>query len=415
MLQAIPRLAWRLQRPIFLALFVTAAVSGALAYVWTVRYSFAVHKLRRGAGDTVFYDARGRPWFHLDEHRHDVKLAEISPYLRQAVIAVEDHRFYGHPGIDPIALGRAAAANLRAGRLVQGGSTISQQLARTLFLSNRRTFARKLKESVLALMLEWQLTKDQILEFYLNRVYLSGGAYGVESMSRKLFGKRARDVTLAEAAWIAGLIRAPSSLSPWSHPEAGLARSRLVLARMREERFITAEAERAALAARPRILPHPRAAEARAGYAKDFLREQFRDRFGEDHPPDWKVYTTFLPEIQDAAERAVQRGLQRLRNRNLQAALVALDPRTGNLLAMVGGRDYRASQFNRAVRSRRQPGSAFKPFVFAQALERGYSPVSVPLRSRRDRSNGSGGVDPAQHGRRDAGRGHAARGAARIQ
>jgi 1A family penicillin-binding protein len=348
-----------------------------IAIAWTARYAWAIHGLKRGVGDTVFYDSGGRPWFRMDEQRRDVALAQIAPALQNAVIAVEDHRFYQHPGVDPVAIGRALFRNVRSGGVSEGGSTISQQLARTLFLSNRRTWWRKAKEAVLAVLLEAQLTKAQVLELYLNRVYLSAGVYGVESMSQKLFGKKARDLDLSESALIAGLIRAPATLSPWSSRERALARSRVVLARMREEGYIASEAERSASAALPRFRPWTVAYSSRAGYAKEHLRQQFRARFGGDHPPDWQVHTTFAPAVQDMAERAVARGLARFRKPGLQAALVAIDPHTGDIVALVGGRDYRESQYNRAVRSRRQPGSAFKPFVFAAALERGWSPVSV--------------------------------------
>lgn len=343
---------------------------------WAVRYGFEVQALNRGIGDTVFYDGRGKPWFPMDEQRRDVPLAGISPHLRRAVVAVEDHRFYSHGGIDPVGVARAVFRNARAGRAAQGGSTITQQLARTLFLSNERTWARKGKEAIAALALETLLTKDQILEFYLNRIYLSGGIYGVENISRRLLGKPASDVNLAEAALIAGVIRAPSALSPWNNYEGALARSRVVLERMEQEKFITPEIRRAALAMPPRIQPW-RSVASRYGYAKDYLRGRFRDEFNGDHPPNWKVYTTFLPDFQEMAERAVGRGLARLRSPGLQAALVAVRPDTGDIIAMVGGRDFSDSQYNRAVRSRRQPGSAFKPFVYAAALSRGYSPVSV--------------------------------------
>jgi membrane carboxypeptidase/penicillin-binding protein len=176
---------------------------------------------------------------------------------------------------------------------------------------------------------------------------------------------------------MAGLPQAPSALSPWTNFAGARARSRVVLSRMREERFINAQQERAAAAAAIRITPSPGASNARAGYAKDYLRQQFRERVGNDHPPDWKVYTTFLPAVQQAAERALVQGLQKIGGKGLQGALVAIDPETGDIIALVGGRDFNASPFNRAVRSRRQPGSAFKPFVYAAALERGLSPVSV--------------------------------------
>jgi penicillin-binding protein 1A len=328
-------------------------------------------------GDTVFLSADGKPWFHLDEHRREVPLDRIAPHLRDAVIAIEDHRFRRHPGVDPLALGRALAHNLREGAVVEGGSTITQQLARTLFLTSSRTYGRKLKEAVLAVMLERQLSKDQVLELYLNRVYIGAGRYGVEAMSRAAFGKPAADLRLAEAALLAGLLRAPSALSPWSNYDGARQRSHVVLRRMREEGLIGEEEEAAARRARPRVGREPGEAMARGGYAKEYLRKLFRDRFGDDNPPDWRVRTTFVPAAQDAAERAVADGLRRLGRPGLQAALVALDPRTGDVLALVGGRDARTAPFNRAWRSRRQPGSAFKPFVYAAALERGLTPVTV--------------------------------------
>jgi 1A family penicillin-binding protein len=352
-------------------------ISGVFSVVFLSRYAVVVHKLTRGIGDTVFYDADGKPWFRLDEQRHDVELAQISPDLQHAVVAVEDRRFYHHPGIDPIGVTRAVFRNVRPGKRVEGASTLTQQLGRTLFLSNVRTYGRKAKEAAIALLIEAQLTKSQILELYLNRIYLSAGVYGVETMSDHLFGKPARAVTLPEAAMIAGLIRAPSALSPWSNYDAALSRSHLVLAQMREQGLITVAQEQAARAVRPRIQPFRLPTDTRAAWAKEHLRQQFRNEFGGDHPPDWQVHTTFLPAIQDAAERAVAIGLERLRRPDLEVALVAIDPQSGDILAMVGGADYRRSTFNRATRSRRQPGSAFKPFVYAAALAHGFSPVSV--------------------------------------
>ena len=369
------RTSWR--RWILAGIGGTLLVLLAMTAVWTVRHAWAIAKLNRGVGDTVFYDAAGRPWFRLDEQRQDVPLDRISTHMKDAVIAVEDHRYYLHPGIDPIALTRAVFYNIRSDDRSQGGSTITQQLARTLYLSNVRTYGRKGKEAGLSMMLELFLSKREILELYLNRVYLSAGIYGVETMSQRLFRKPAAQLELAEAALIAGIIRAPASYSPWDHPDAARRRSWVVLQRMREEGKITAEQEQAARAAPLRIHPHPRITNARHGYAKDYLRQQFRNIYGGDNPPDWKVHTTFVPEIQDAAESAVRDGLRRVGIRNLQAVLVAMEPGTGNILAMVGGADYATTPFNRAVRSRRQPGSAFKPFVYAAALERGLSPVST--------------------------------------
>ena len=356
-------------------LLVAAASAVLIVTVWTARYGWAIYQLNRGVGDTTFLDSSGRDWFRLDEQRRDVPFSKISTHLKDAVIAVEDHRFFLHPGIDPIGLGRAVFTNLRTDR-TQGGSTITQQLARTLFLSNAKTPARKAKEAALAVMLEIFLSKQEILELYLNRIFLGGGIYGVETMSQKMLRKPASQLTVAEAALIAGVIRAPSTYSPWHHPDAARQRSFVVLQRMREEEKITKEQERIARAERIRIQPPPAVSGARHGYAKEYLRQQFRNVYGGDNPPDWKVHTTFSPAMQDAAEAAVRDGLRRLKIRGLQAALVAIDPATGNILAMVGGSDFAVTPFNRAVKSRRQPGSAFKPFVYAAALDRGMSPVS---------------------------------------
>lgn len=358
-------------------IFGTLVVFTAVALTWTLRQAWAVHELRRGVGDTWFLAPDGRRWFRMDEHRQDVSLADIPVDLQHAFVAVEDHRFFLHPGVDPIALGRAVVRNLKSSGTVEGGSTLTQQLARTLFLSNQKSYGRKIREAVLALMIDSRLTKQQILELYLNRIYLSAGVYGVETMSRHLFGRPAKSLNLAECALIAGLARAPSALSPWTNLDGAIERSHVVLARMREEGFITEAQERAARGARIRIAPFPGATDPRGGYAKEFLRQQFREVFGGDHPPDWDVRTTFVPELQEAAERAVADGLRRFSEPQLQAALVAIDPRTGDILALVGGRDFRQSQFNRAARSRRQPGSAFKPLLFAAALEHGFSPASV--------------------------------------
>ena len=367
----------RLRHYIFVAIFAALVVGSAVAVTWTLRQTYRVYKLRRGVGDTWFLAADGRKWFRLDEQRRDVPLSEIPPHLRHAFVAVEDHRFYTHLGIDPLALGRAVVRNITSPGTVEGGSTLTQQLARTLFLSNQKSYGRKAREAVLALIIDSQLSKDEVLELYLNRIYLSAGVYGVETMSRMVFGKPAKQLTLAESALIAGLARAPSALSPWSNLDGAIDRSHVVLSRMREEGFITKEEEAAAKRARISVRPYPGAVDPRGGYAKEHLRQQFRDRFGGDHPPDWEVRTTFVPELQDAAERAVADGMRRLGTPGLQVALVAVDPESGDVLAIVGGRDFRQSQFNRATRSRRQPGSAFKPFLYAAALDRGYSPLSL--------------------------------------
>jgi 1A family penicillin-binding protein len=376
----LPTLPWRslsLRQWLTVAGAAVLIVAAAVAGVWTVRHGWAVHKLNRGVGDTVFLDAAGNPWFRLDEQRRDVPFSQIATSFKDAVIAIEDHRYFMHPGIDPIGFGRAVVHNISGDGGLQGGSTLTQQLARTLFLSNAKTPLRKAQEAALAVMLEISLSKQEILQLYMNRVYLSGGVYGVEAMSQRTFGKPASKLTIAESAFIAGIIQAPARYSPWTHFDAARRRSFVVLQRMREEGKITAAQEQAARGERLRIRRQTATSSARHGYAKEYLRQQFRNVYGGDNPPDWKVETTFVPQLQDAAEAAVRDGLRRIGVPNLQAALVAIDPGNGNILAMVGGSDFATSPFNRAVRSRRQPGSAFKPFVYAAALERGMSPVSM--------------------------------------
>ena len=371
-----------------LAIAIACTIIALVAGVIVIRYGFAVNKLARGIGQTMFYSADGKPWFPLEEHRRDVPLNRISAYLRDAVVAVEDHRFHSHLGVDPIAVGRAVWRDVRAGGLEEGGSTLTQQLARTLFLTaSRGDWMRKGKEAVLAVMIEQRLSKPQILELYLNRIYLGGNVYGVEAMTQNVFGKNASDVTLAEAAFIAGLIQQPSRLWPWSHYDRAVRRSHVVLARMRAEGFITAQAEKQARSTPPRILNDPGLNRGAAGYAQDYLRQQFKAVFEDDNPPDWKVQTTFVPALQREAERAVAQGLAKFRQAGLQAALVVIEPQTGDVLALVGGRDYRRTTFNRATAAKRQPGSAFKPFLFAAALESGLSPIS-PISHLTDRVPG---------------------------
>ncbi len=357
------------------ALLATLAAGALVGGVWLASHARAIRRLASGASGTVFLDAAGKEWFPLDARRVDVPLARVAPALRQAVVATEDRRFWHHAGIDPLAVGRALLHNMRRGAALEGASTITQQLARTLFLSRERTLARKLREAALALLLEALLPKERILELYLNRVPL-GALHGVEAFAVETFGKHAAELGLPEAALVAGIIRAPTALGPRAHYEAALARARHVLGRMREEGMIDEAAQRAASAARPRLAAAPAPGAERGGWAQDYLRRAFSERVGDEDPPGWRVRATFSRGLQAAAEAAVAGGLSRLGRPGLQAALVALAPDTGDLLALVGGADYEASTFNRAARASRQPGSAFKPFVYAAALDRGDSPVT---------------------------------------
>jgi penicillin-binding protein 1A len=304
-----------------------------------------------------------------------VGLHEMSPYIPQAVMAIEDRRFYSHFGIDPIGLARAMATNLMDGRFTQGGSTLTQQLAKNLFLKPDRTIERKVQEVLLALWLEHKHTKDQILEMYLNRVYFGSGSYGVEAASRRYFGKSARDVTLAEAALLAGLLKAPSRLSPARDPKAAEDRAQLVLAAMRDEDMIGEKELTVAMSA-----PATRATAYWTGsehYVADRIMEELPGLIG-DVRADIIVDSTVDLTLQDLAEKSIRRLISENGEKlNVsQGALVSID-NSGAVRAMVGGYDYANSQFDRASEARRQPGSAFKPFVFLAALEQGRTPDSV--------------------------------------
>lgn len=348
---------------------------------------------------TLIYDLRDRPVFSIfKEHRTTVRLTDISPHVIRAVLAIEDERFYEHRGIDVRRIAGAALANLRQGELAQGGSTITQQLARKTFLTDHKSFWRKAREIVLAVRLEWAFSKDEILEMYLNRIYFGRGFYGIEAAAQGYSGKKASALTLDEAALLVGLIQAPSAYAPPTHLKRALARREVVLGRMQTVGAITArEAQRAARAkvSLRRDLGQPKFGE----YFRNRVARELVDRFGEDVV--WngglRVYTTVDPAMQRAAERALTTGLTTIEKRRgyaeptlaggdgvvdgrpvyLQGALVAIDPRNGHVRALVGGRDFDDSTFDRAVEAQRQAGSAYKPFVFAAALEAGASPATL--------------------------------------
>jgi penicillin-binding protein 1A len=322
---------------------------------------------------TTYGDLFGQP----------LTLKEMSPYLPAAAIATEDRRFYSHFGIDPIGLLRAAMADLDAGHVVEGGSTITQQLAKNLFLTPERSLARKIRETLLALWLEHRFTKDQILEIYLNRVYLGAGAYGVDAAAHRYFGVSARRTDLYQSALIAGLLKAPARLNPARDREKAAARTSQVLENMVEAGFIkeseatAASREGASLAAVAPTRPGSR-------YFADWIAEQLAD-FAGAASRDLTVVTTLDPPLQAEAEAAISGTIARDGAKAAvgQGALVAMSP-DGAVRAMVGGRSYDASQFNRATQAQRQPGSAFKPFVYLAGLEAGLRPsdhfVDGPIR-----------------------------------
>jgi len=313
------------------------------------------------------------------ENRRPVALSAISPFLQNAVIASEDTRFYSHFGIDVRAVGRALFTNLKEQRFAQGGSTITQQLAKNFFLSPKKTIGRKLREAELALMLELRYSKKQILEMYLNKIYFGQeglrGIYGIEEAAEFYFAKRAKDISLEESALLAGIIRSPNRYSLLRSPKVAKERRNAVLSRMRQLGMIR-EAEFLRAAKAP-VRTQPRSAPVHlASYFVDYIQRSTAEELGGEklYRTGYRYYTTLDPTHQAAAQEAVTRGLEEIEKNAhpagepLQAALVAVDPATGAMTAMVGGRGYGETQFNRAAEAKRQPGSAFKPFVLLAAL-----------------------------------------------
>jgi penicillin-binding protein 1A len=310
-----------------------------------------------------------------DTGGESVRINELPPYLSQAVMAIEDRRFESHFGVDPLGLLRAAYVNFRSGYVVQGGSTVTQQLAKNLFLKPERTMDRKIQEAIMAIWLETKYSKAQIMESYLNRVYLGAGAYGVDAASRRYFGKSARDISLKEAAMLAGLLKAPSRYAPTSDQDAANSRANVVLGAMREAGFISAEQAKQAASITVKAQPEGEGGAGR--YVADWVADLVPEVVGA-LDQDVIVETTIDPHLEESAGKALTEALDKSGKSFgvSQGALVAIDG-TGAVRAMVGGRDYQKSQFNRAVEAKRQPGSAFKPFVYLSALEYGLVPETI--------------------------------------
>ena len=304
-----------------------------------------------------------------------VPLREVPPYLPKAFLAIEDRRFYSHWGLDPLGVLRAVAANVLHRGVSQGGSTITQQLAKNLFLTQERTMQRKLQEAMLALWLERKYSKDEILDLYLNRVYFGSGAYGVEAAAQRYFGKSARNVTLSEAALLAGLVKSPSRLAPTRNYDGAERRAQIVLAAMSDAGYVSDDAAKTAIAGAPKIVKQT--AGGSINYVADWVMDVLNDVVGRVEQ-DIVVETTIDPTLQALAEKSL---LDELTAKGAkfdveQGAFVAMTPQ-GAVRALVGGHNYAESQFNRAVAAKRQPGSAFKPFVYLTALERGLTPDTV--------------------------------------
>jgi penicillin-binding protein 1A len=319
------------------------------------------------------------------ERRIFAPLSQVPRSLQDAVIATEDRRFYYHWGIDPIGIGRAVLQNYRRGRIVEGGSTITQQLAKVLFLTPDKSLERKLKEAILALEIERRYPKDRILEMYLNQVYFGQGAYGVEAASRTYFGKSVSEVTAREAALLAGLPRAPSTYAPFENPKGAKQRREIVLRKMVEYGSLKDGDARKFAQSDLGLIP-PERRRTSGQYFLDYVQQTLEAKYGADmvFKGGLNVYTTLNPSMQLAAEQSLRDGLRTLEGRSAQArpgehpegAIVTIEPQTGYVRALVGGYDFFRSEFNRAVQAKRQPGSAFKPFVYVAALEAGFTPAT---------------------------------------
>jgi len=380
--RAFERLPWKIRAAtlltIFAALLVTIALSVAFIY-YTIRFPDLIALRQRDAAPVVRVLAADGTLLAERGAAYDFMPYDLLPgHVMNAVVATEDRRFFQHHGVDQIGLLRAAFANLRAGRVAQGGSTLTQQLAKNLFLTSERSFRRKIEEFVIALWLEARLSKEDILELYLNRVYFGSGAYGIEAAAQRYFGKSARYLTVSEAAVIAGLLKAPSKFAPSSSPELATARAQVVLKSMVAAGLLSEAEEQKALHA-PLRFAAPVAGPAGTGYeyAVEFVLERLPPLVG-NGSKEVVVHTTIDAALQRRAQAIVATVLAaegRIAGAS-QAAVVVLDTE-GRIRALVGGRSWAESQFDRAATARRQPGSAFKPIVYLSALEAGRTPDTL--------------------------------------
>ena len=341
---------------------------------------------------TVYSDDGRKIGEFYKERRIVVPLSEIPEVVKQAFIAAEDSRFYKHKGVDLLSIIRAFIKNMEAGTIVQGGSTITQQVTKSFLLTPERSYIRKIKEAILAYRIDKSFSKDEILYLYLNQIYLGHGAYGIRAASENYFGKSVDQLSLAEAAMLAGLPQAPSKYSPFSAPEKAKQRQIYVLNRMAAEGYITESKAAEAVDEKLDIQPRRNWYIEKVPFFTEYVRQYVENKYGPQalNEAGLKIYTTVNLDMQQAAENAVKEGLSDLDKRHsygvstkakTQAAMICLETGTNYVKAMVGGRDFRESQFNRAIQSRRQPGSAFKPIIYAAALDKGYTPASMLIDS----------------------------------
>ncbi len=352
---------------------------------------------------TYIYDIKGKSLasLHGEANREVVKLDKVSPYLKRAVLAMEDSHFYMHHGINPNSVGRALLINWEQGTVVEGGSTLTMQLVKNLFLSRERKFSRKLAEAVLAIRVEQIFNKDQILEMYLNQIYWGHNNYGIQTAAESYFSKSATELNLSESAMLAGLIQSPEEYSPFVNYELAKQRQSVVLSRMRELGWITEAEEKAARSAKLKIGKLTSWQTSELPFVTEAVVAELNERFGRDAvlKGGMRVQTTIDHNFQQMAEETVRRAHANLGIYADQVALAAVDPRTHFVKALVGGINYKKSQFNRASQARRQPGSAFKPFVYYTAFATGkYSPESTLIDGPVSYRDGDGWYSPRNYG-----------------
>ena len=370
---------WRLIK-FFTTLGFWGAVTGALAfgYIWFSLDSRGLLKIPERQPGIMMLASNGTVLSEQGAFFGDTaRIDELPDYVPNAVIAIEDHRFRSHYGVDPIGLARAMLRNALAGHMVQGGSTLTQQLAKNLFLSPEKTVTRKAQEAVLAIWLESKFSKDEILQLYLNRVYFAPNATGIEQAAHVFFNKSAGELSIIEAATLAGMLKAPTTYNPTNHAEASAARAKLVVDAMVRENFVAVEDAQASLDAPSNVVTGNYIPAKQ--YAVDWISEQL-PLLVKNYDQSIVIETTIDPAIQSTAEKSLRKRLQD-NGKKLgvsEGAIVVLDT-SGAVTAMVGGRSYKKSQYNRATKAKRQPGSAFKPFVYLTAFQDGYKPNSVEV------------------------------------
>ncbi len=369
---------------VFILIVTVTGVAGFYAFTMDLPGIDALKDYRPSISSRVYDDKNELIDEFFLEDRKLIKINEVPRVAIQAFVAAEDSRFFEHKGFDVQSIFRAVFKNLEAGHIIQGGSTITQQVAKMMYLSPEKKYTRKFKEAILAYKIDRYLTKEEILNLYLNQIYLGHGTYGVESASLGYFGKSARELKLHEAALLAGMPKAPSNYSPFLHYDKAKQRQYYVLTRMVEDGYISREQMEKAYKA-PLNLRPIRPKDKMAAYFVENVRRYVQEKYGADvlYKEGLSIYTTLDLNAQKYAGEAMERGLKELEERNkyqpglVQGALFCMDVKTGAIRAMIGGRDFNKSEFNRATQSRRQPGSAFKPIIYTAAFDKGMTPATV--------------------------------------